>query len=38
MLKSAYKLPQIPFYRGFFKNEKGPGASFQATFLVEFSG
>ena len=27
---------QIPFYRGFFKNEKGPGTSFQAKFFARF--
>ena len=30
------RFTQILFYRGFFKNEKGPGASFQAIFFVEF--
>ena len=34
MLKSVYRLPQIPFYNGFFKNKKGVGPSFQATFFV----
>ena len=24
---------QIPCYRGFCKNKKGPGTSFQATFF-----
>ena len=27
---------QIPFYRGFFENYKGPRTNFQATFFVEF--
>ena len=32
MLQSANRLPEIPFYRGFFKNEKGPETNFQAIF------
>ena len=36
MLKSAWRLLELPFYRGFYKNEKEPGASFQAKFFVEF--
>ena len=35
MSKSACRLTQIPCYRGFFKNKKGPGTSFQAKFFVE---
>ena len=26
--KSAFRPPQFPFYRGFFMDKKGPGASF----------
>ena len=33
--KSANRPPQIPFYRGFFENQKGPGTSFQATLFIE---
>ena len=36
MSKSARKFHQNPFYRGFFKIEKGLGTSFQVTVLVEF--
>ena len=36
MPKSACTPLQIPYYRGFFKNEKGAGSSFQATFFIEF--
>ena len=36
MSKSACKRCQIPFCRGFFKNAKGLGISFQATFFVEY--
>ena len=35
LFKSAYRPPQIPFYRGFFENQKGPGTSFQATLFKE---
>ena len=28
--------PQIPSYRGFFKNSKGPKTSFRAKFFIEF--
>ena len=28
--------PQIPFYRGLFKNKKGLGTSFWATFFIKF--
>ena len=35
MLKSACRLPGIPFHRGFLKNESGPKISFQVTFFVE---
>ena len=35
MSKSAGRLTQIACYRGFFKNKKGPGTSFQAKFFVE---
>ena len=31
--KEACILPQIPFYWGFSKNAKGPGTSFQATWV-----
>ena len=34
MLKSACRLPGIPFHRGFLKNKSGPKISFQATFFV----
>ena len=34
--KSAHRPPQIPFYRGFFENQEGPGTSFQATLFIEF--
>ena len=33
--RSACRLPQIPFYRGFFENWEGPGTSFQATFFIK---
>ena len=36
MSKSACRFPLIALYRGFFKNEKGPGTSFQAICFVEF--
>ena len=36
MLKSACRLLQIPFYRGFFKNRIGPLTSFQVKFYVEY--
>ena len=32
---SACRPPQIPFYRGFSENQKGPGASFQAIFFIK---
>ena len=35
MLKSAYRLPQIPFYKRFCKSKIGPGTGFQATFHAE---
>ena len=35
MLKSACRLPQIPFYKGFFKSKKEGGASFEATCFEE---
>ena len=34
--KSACWPPQIPFYRRFFENQKGPGTSFQATLSIKF--
>ena len=36
MVQSACRLPQIPDHRGFFKNNKGLGTSFQATFFAYF--
>ena len=36
MSKSAYRLPQIPFYQGFFTNQKLPRFSAQAL-LQHFS-
>ena len=33
---SACRSPQIPFYRRFFENYKGPGTSFQVTFFTGF--
>ena len=38
MSKSANRLLQVPIYRGFFRNKKGPGTSFQATSFAEFFG
>ena len=35
-VQTACRLPQIPFYIGFFENLKGIATSFQATFCVEF--
>ena len=32
--KPAHRPPQIPFYRGFFKNQKGPGTGFHDTFFL----
>ena len=34
--KSACWPTQIPFYRGFFENKKGPGTIFQVRFFTEF--
>ena len=34
--KSACWLPQNPFYREFFGNQKVPGNCFQATFFIQF--
>ena len=36
MSKSTCRFPQIPFYIGFFKNEKGLGTSFLAKFCRIF--
>ena len=36
MSKSTCRFPQIPLYRRFFKNKKGPGTSFQAIYFVEY--
>ena len=36
MSKLACKLPQNPFYGGFFKNKQGFGTSFQAIFYVKY--
>ena len=35
-VQTGHRPPQIPFYRGFFENQKGPGNSFQATLFIEF--
>ena len=35
LFKLAHRPLQIPFYRGFFEDEKEPGTSFQATFFTE---
>ena len=35
LVKSACWPPQIPFYIGFFENQKGPEIGMQATFSVE---
>ena len=38
-MSPARRPPQIPFHRVFFKNKKGPGTNFQATFfkLAQFN-
>ena len=36
LFKSAHRSTQIPFNRGFFENQKGPGTSFQTIFFIEF--
>ena len=33
---SSCRIPQIPFTEGSIEKKNGSGASFQATFLVEF--
>ena len=37
LVQTACWLPQIPFYTGFFENQKEPGTSFQDTFSIELS-
>ena len=34
-VKISTQIRQIPFYRGFFENEKGSGTSFQVIFFIE---
>ena len=29
-------MPQIPFYNGYFENQKGHGTSFQVIFFIGF--
>ena len=36
LFKLACRIPQVPFYRGFFENQSGRGSSFQEIFFVEF--
>ena len=35
-ITSNQRPPQIPFYRGFLVNYKGPGTRFQATIFIDF--